>query len=279
MGGGSDVEVTEVVEPAAEEVPAPMDVGVWAPMRAFTSLDAINLTDLFEHRAKLMQSVPHILRGAFRMSLGVAYQEILEGTEANSEDRTVLCWNLSLVLPRMLLLRPDRGGPVSRKKLEARVPQFQEGAWFSLLRESVACAEAAHSSSVRRRRHSADEEAVRPARALSLVRMGELSATPQALERGITAKETSPRWGCSQDPTRRPPSAKKCSESKRCGEPVELVTLHPLEFLICLRDSTPGAAAGPSGMTSDHLFPMLESEGDSQRLAKVASGACNGQGA
>ena len=35
--------------------------------------------------------------------------------------------------------------------------------------------------------------------------------------------------------------------------------------------STPGAAAGPSRMTSDHLFPMLENDGDSQRLAEVAS--------
>ena len=52
------------------------------------------------------------------------------------------------VASRMMLFRPARGGLVSRKKLEARVRQFQEGEWISLLRESVACAEAAHSSSV-----------------------------------------------------------------------------------------------------------------------------------
>ena len=50
------------------------------------------------------------------------------------------------------------------------------------MRESVACAEAAHSSSVRRRRRSADEEAIRATRALSLEQMGELSAAQQALE-------------------------------------------------------------------------------------------------
>ena len=57
--GVSDTEITEIVEPTVEEVPVPMDARVRAPVRAFTSLDAINLTDLFEHRAKLMQSVLH----------------------------------------------------------------------------------------------------------------------------------------------------------------------------------------------------------------------------
>ena len=65
VGGVSDAEVTEVVEPTVAEVQVLMDARVRAPVRAFTSLDAINLTDLFEHRPKLMQSVPHILRGAF----------------------------------------------------------------------------------------------------------------------------------------------------------------------------------------------------------------------
>ena len=86
--GVSDAEITEVVEPTVEEVPVPTDARVRAPVRASTSLDAINLTDLFEHRAKLMQSVLHILRGAFRMALSIACQEILDGMEANSEVRT-----------------------------------------------------------------------------------------------------------------------------------------------------------------------------------------------
>ena len=55
------------------------------------------------------------------MALRVAYQEILDGIEANSEVKTVRGWKLFLVLPRMMLFRPDRGGPMSRKKLEARV--------------------------------------------------------------------------------------------------------------------------------------------------------------
>ena len=139
----------------------------------------MNLTDLFESRANVMRSVPHVLRGAFRMALRVACQEILDGMEATSEVRTVRGWKLFMVLPRMLLYRPPRGGV----KLESRVRQFQEGDWISLLRESVSFADVAHSSVVRRRRRRGpDEESARASRALSLVHMGELSVARQALE-------------------------------------------------------------------------------------------------
>ena len=47
--------------------------------------------------------------------------------------------------------------------------------------------------------------------------------------------------------------------------------LDSLEFLVCIRKARRGAAGGPSGMTSDHLFPVLESEGDSVSLARVVS--------
>ena len=124
---------------------------------------------------------------------------------------------------------------MSRKKLESRVRQFQEGDSISLR------AEAAHISSVRRRRRSADEEAVRAARALSLVRMGELSAGRQALEGASLARqETSPFWGILTDPTRRPPVPRSALSQKVWdAEPVEPVTLDPLEFLDWSSESTP----------------------------------------
>ena len=94
------------------------------------------------------------------------------------------------------------------------------------MRESVVCAEGVYSSSVRRCRRSADKE-----RALQLHALG--------LE------------------------DRQCQEVlqvKRCrdAEPVEFVALDPLEFLPCHREGRRGAAAGPSGMISDHFFPMLE---------------------
>ena len=56
------------------------------------------------------------------------------------------------------------------------------------------------------------------------------------------------------------------------AQPAEPFILDPVEFLTCLRKSRRGAAAGPSGMTSDHLFPVLENEGDSERLVLLAVG-------
>ena len=76
-----------------------------APLRAFTSLDAMCLTDTFEKRARVMWSVPFVMRGAFRSGLRIALQEIIDGIEAQCEVRTVRGWKLLLLLPRMLLYR------------------------------------------------------------------------------------------------------------------------------------------------------------------------------
>ena len=204
-----------------------------APVRAFASLDAVGLSELFKRRAEVMQSVPHVLKGAFRMALRVACQEILEGMEASSEVRVVRGWKLFLVLPRMMLFRPSRGGTVSRKKLESRVRQFQEGDWISLLRESVSCADVAHNSAVRRRRRGSDEEAVRGTRALSLVHMEELFAARQALEGASLAPGNLATLWMLTDPTRRPPVARRAlSPEVLNSQPAVLFILDPVEFFV-----------------------------------------------
>ena len=87
--------------------------------------------------------------------------------------------------------QPARGGVVSRQKLEARLRSFEDGHWIELLSESNACAEKAHTQSVRRRRHQHhDDDAKRATRALSLVQVGELSAARQALEGASMAPGT-----------------------------------------------------------------------------------------
>ena len=48
------------------------------------------------------------------------------------------------------------------------------------------------------------------------------------------------------------------SEEVSVAEPAEPFVFDSLEFLVCFRKARRGAAAGPSGMTSDHLFPVLE---------------------
>ena len=73
VGGASDVEVDEVVEPTVAEIPVVMEARVRAPIRAFTSLDAVNLVDLFDHRARVMRSVPHVPKGALKKAFRVAF--------------------------------------------------------------------------------------------------------------------------------------------------------------------------------------------------------------
>ena len=159
LGGVSEGEAEDVAGPASEPIDA--EARVRAPARSFASLDVLNLSKLFQSRPRLMRSVPHILRGGFRLALRVAFQEILAGVETNSEARAVRGWKLLLVLPRMLLWRPPRGGTVSRKKLEARIRQFQEGDWISLLRQSTVASEQGQNRAVRQRRRNQDEEAAR----------------------------------------------------------------------------------------------------------------------
>ena len=186
----------------------------------------------------------------------VAFQEILAGVEAKSEARTVRGWKLLLVLPRMLLYRPPRGGTVPRKKLEGRLKQFQEGDWLSLLSQSSASSQQGQVGAVRRRRRNSDEEAARAARALSLVQLGEISAGRQALEGASLAPGNLATLGILTDPNRRPPVPRQeLSQEIRRSEPLNPFELNPLELLMCLRKARRGAAPGPSEMTSDHLFP------------------------
>ena len=77
-------------------------------------------------------------------------------------------------------------------------------------------------------------------------------------------------------PSRRPPVARhELSQEILRSEPVEPFELDgELDgdaLFTCLRTARKGAAPGPSGMTADHLFPILESEADSEQLEQVAS--------
>ena len=57
----------------------------------------------------------------------LAFEEILEGHEVNSNTRMSRGWKLLMLLPRMMLHRPSRGGHITCKQLEERFRRFQEG--------------------------------------------------------------------------------------------------------------------------------------------------------
>ena len=65
IGGASDVEGVDVVAETPVEDAIILEWRLRAPVRSFASLDAVNLSELFESRPRLMRSVLHVLRGGF----------------------------------------------------------------------------------------------------------------------------------------------------------------------------------------------------------------------
>ena len=57
-----------------------------------------------------MKSPPKFLRGAYRSAIRVAMTEADLGYAARDELRVTRSWKLFLLLPRMLLHKPVRGG-------------------------------------------------------------------------------------------------------------------------------------------------------------------------
>ena len=103
---------------------------------------------------------------------------------------------------------------------------------------------------------AAGADEVRAAWALSLVQMGELSAARQVLSLAPGDLAT---LGMLTDPTRRPPVPRSAlSQEVRDTEPSEPVTLDHRNSRLAFGKHAGGAA-------------VLENEGDSQRLAEVAS--------
>ena len=165
--------------------------------------------------------------------------------------------------------RPARGGNVPRDKLEDRLRRFAAGEWLSLLAESSKLAEVAKEASVRKRRRGSPSDEAKAVRAEQLASLGELSAARRALEGAVMAPGTLATLSELTNPIRRPPRP-------RDPVPVEILEMEPdvqLDDNLCaknIRIARGGAAPGPSGMTSEHLFPLLESDRTLGSLCKVA---------
>ena len=148
-----------------------------------TSLDPVNLREVF---SLVLHLILHFLKGAFRGAVRVALKAV-QGYQTHPVARTTQGWKLLMLLPRLLLHRPLRGGKVSRKRFAER---FQEGRWTELLAESMAKAQKTHQTSIRRRHRQRDDGRQRQFdRAVRLAHMGELFAR-QALESADVAPGT-----------------------------------------------------------------------------------------
>ena len=156
----------------------------------FAALDVINVRDIFTQRACVMKVPPAFLRGAYRSAMRTALLEITSGMELSNNTRVVRGWKLFVLLPRMLLFKPPRGGKVSKNVLLDRFTKFAQGQWLDLLTQSVAASAAAIEMRSRRRRTGTDSVEKRAERAEALVCLGEISTARRALEASPVAPGT-----------------------------------------------------------------------------------------
>ena len=91
--------------------------------------------------------------------------------------------------------------------------------------------------------------------------MRELSAGRQALEGAPVAPGNRQTLSQLRDPVRRPPVMRDPLPAAIIEfVPDRRFSLGEKKFAANLRSSRKGAAAGPSGMTADHLRPLLDNE-------------------
>ena len=129
-------EIDEGTEPPAtvEDREVHEEVHVNPACRAgFTTLDTVNMCQVFRRRASVMKIIPSFWKGAFTSALRMALMEVQAGIETDSEVRIVRGWKLFMALPRMLLRRPGPGSLVAKSKLKERVAMFSRGEWLTLL--------------------------------------------------------------------------------------------------------------------------------------------------
>ena len=116
-------------------------------------------------------------------------------------------WRLFLLLPRLLLFRPPRGGLIPKHQLQNRFSLFPRGEWEQLMLQSEECVAVVSKAFQRKRRTQIDTPERRADRAESLVMMGEVSAGRHALEGTPLAPGTQRILDQLRDPVRRPTSA------------------------------------------------------------------------
>ena len=81
---------------------------------------------MFSRRASVMKTVQRFLRGPFRNALRVAMEKAVQLNAVWQEGG----WRLFILLPRLLLHRPLRGGNVHKSKLAQRFEDFARGHWL-----------------------------------------------------------------------------------------------------------------------------------------------------
>ena len=216
-------------------------------------------------RPSVMRSVPHFFIGPFRNATLCDWHWRKQFRRRSSVKRL----EIDAVTPTHFAAPSTTGRFDCQGQVAPEVPIIARGEWLMLLEASGRCAEET-AIARRRRRHLGDDVQKRAARAELKVALGELSSARQALEGEETQQLA--------DESKRPP---------RLMDPVPPDIMHhtPLvpfaldtdKFLKNLRSAKRGAAPGPSGMTVEHLRPLLDSVTDQQWMCKLAEQVAQGR--
>ena len=184
--------------------------------------------------------------------------------------------NCFVLLPRMLLSRQPRGGYISRENLTSRFSPFSQVRWAELIRASEQDAGDASTARCRRlRRPSVDVER-RAARAQMLVQLGELSSG-RHWKRRRSHQGHSKTLQALRDFSRRPRRARETISRELLDVgPATSLELDEGLFSKNLHCARRGAAIGPSGMTTDHLRPLLDKVRDLHLLFSVREQVATG---
>ena len=232
------------------------------------SMDNVDLNRFFQRGANVMKSVPQVVKGPFRNAMKIVLEEIVTGHECGDASGQERAWKAFLSLPRLLLHRKCKGGKIGKKQLRERFEAFRMGHWGHLLAISVEWDEEASRAATRKKRNQHHRDWKHQENgAMTRIQMGELTAARQKLEGAeLVASMEATLHQLRQRPTvpldSIPPEILH-------HEPARAFFLDEDKFRANLRSSRRGTAGGPSGMTIEHLRPLLDSKRDMSLFHRV----------
>ena len=123
----------------------------------------------------------------------VVLQEVISDMESDNQERITRGWKLFVLLPRLLLFKPPRGGKVAKNTLLDRFTKFAPGQWLELLSASAEASKIAADMRSRRSRTRVDTVDPRVQRAEALLCMGEMSGARHESLQGPRRRTTHSR--------------------------------------------------------------------------------------
>ena len=182
-----------------------------------------------------------------------------------------------MLLPRLLLFRGSRGGLIPTPTLLERFAKFSQGLWTNMLSCSQHAEDAASTRSRRQSRGAPPDNLTdRVARASACVQLGELSSGRDALEVAALAPGTAETLFVLSDPSRRPPTTVHQIPANVLGHrPTHMFELRHDRVSSNIRNAKCGTAGCPSGLTSNHLRPVLTTTLDTQLLFLMTDDLAN----